>query len=559
MRSTVKRMRIVSSPLSSTLLRAIFFGAVLLSALPARAGEAGPAVYNIQSRWIGERHLIVDDGKVASGPVQGEKGRWVLEKDRSGYLIRNPGLGVYLQLEKDSDAVVPVKSSPTDDRGRWIIEAADDGVSIASKATGKFLNIEKLDAPPACDSEKKPGRSQWTSGLWNLAHVGGGSPLKFYKPGQVAVVSPDYGSAIKGDTPLEIQSAGWTEVEVKSWLPEGRFGKSISLTKVKLDDAGKGTFIFPADRFPRGPITITVMASSGGKRSNCHFMLYNEGGVPWNEGAPRNPPPAARGMKQVFLDEFDKGPLSISKDGKGATYMSHKPGGGDFSGIPFGDHENKDRTPFSQVGTYLRIRADEAKGTTGLLASIDSEGQGFTVKAPCYFESRFIAQTAPGTWPGFWVMTNYMIKDHGKKPLSRPSDELDIIEAYGGEGPGTPNSPGYMIHSHYWNQAPDGKKDYTQDRFAGPIPMTRLKGGGGASWYETFHTYGLLVGKEDTVYYCDDIEVARHKTAKLSGSEPFFFFVNLAVGGTSGWKKDLSQYGGMADMYVDYVRVFQGK
>ena len=217
-------------------------------------------------------------------------------------------------------------------------------------------------------------------------------------------------------------------------------------------------------------------------------------------------------------------------------------------------------TPFSQVDTFLRIRADQSKKTTGLISSIDEDGKGFTATAPCYFECRFIAQSAPGTWPAFWVMTNYMLNREGySKPLSVPSDELDVIEAYGGEGSGNPNQRHYWIHSHYWNQAPDGKKDYTQDRFGGPIHMNKLEGGPEASWFETFHTYGVYIGLDDTIYYCDGIEVARHKTARLSRSQPLFFFVNMAIGGVSGWKIDLTQYGGVADMYVDYVRVYQGQ
>ena len=38
------------------------------------------------------------------------------------------------------------------------------------------------------------------------------------------VHSPLYGSTIRGNTPLEIRAPGWTEVEIRSWLPEGRFG-----------------------------------------------------------------------------------------------------------------------------------------------------------------------------------------------------------------------------------------------------------------------------------------------------------------------------------------------
>ena len=36
-----------------------------------------------------------------------------------------------------------------------------------------------------------------------------------------------------------------------------------------------------------------------------------------------------------------------------------------------------------------------------------------------------------------------------------------------------------------------------------------------------------------------------------------FFMIDLATGG--GWPVDLSRYNGVADMYVDYVRVYQGK
>ncbi len=530
-----------------------------LPAMQSFGQAAEPPIYQIQSKWIGERYLVSAGSLVNSGPADGDMARWAIAPTGDGYLIKNMATNAYLVLEQGSDTLAFAKMEPKDDLGRWVIEPSDTGVVVSNKSTGKYVSIEKLKEPVSGDLDKKPGAKNWTSGLWNLLHVGGGEPLKFYKKGEVLVESPAYGTKIKGDTLLQIKAPGWSEVEVKSWLPGGKFGKDNSLGKVKLDGDGAGSIVFPADKYPRGPITIRVMAAAGKTKNNYYLMVYNEGGIPWSEGAPADPPPLAKGMKLAFLDEFDKPELSISKDGKGTKYMSHKPGGGDFSGIPFTDHENRETTPFSQIDTFLKIRADQNKKSAGLISSINVDGDGFTAKAPCYFECRFIAQSAPVTWPAFWVMTNYMIKEHDKKPLRRTSDELDIIEGYGGEGPKTPNAPGYMIHAHYWNQAPDGGKDYTQDRFAGPIHMTKLEGGGGASWFETFHTYGLYVGKEDTIYFCDDIEVARHKTAKLSKVEPIFFFVNLAVGGASGWKVDLSQYGGLADMYVDYVRVYQGK
>lgn len=538
---------------------AVALGSFLNGNAQAAPQGGDPTVYEIQSRWIGERYLLADGDKVASGAAQRDKARWVLEKENDAYLVKNVGAGAYLVLPENSEQLALVKSQPRDDRGRWHVEPSDDGIVISNKQTGKYINIEKLKEPVSSGLDKKPGAKNWTSGLWRLVHVGGAPPERIYKRGEIVVESPAYGSSIKGDTPLTIRAPGWSEVEVRSWLPEGRFGKDTSLGKVKLDAEGNGSFVFPADKFPHGPMTISVKGEAGKQKNNHYLLVYNEGGVVWNQGAPKAPPPGAKDMKLVFEDDFNSPKLSISKDGRNAKYMSHKPGGGDFSGIPFGDHENNDTTPFSQKETFLRIRADQSKKTTGLISSINADGVGFTAKAPCYFECRFIAQTAPGTWPAFWVMTNYMVKEPDQKPLRRKSDELDVIEAYGGEGPKTPNAPGYMIHAHYWNQGADGGKDYSQDRFAGPIPMTKLEGAGGASWYETFHTYGVYVGKEDTIYYCDDIEVARHKTARLSREEPIFFFVNLAIGGASGWKTDLSQYGGLADMYVDWVRVYEGK
>ncbi len=523
---------------------------VAFAASLAFAQQGDPTVFEIQSRWDQKRFLNAADDAVRTGPVNDDNARWILEPAGSAYFIRNKATGAYVQLADDSHVLTLVSSAPTTDRGRWIVNPVDIYYTLQNVATGRYINIENLDGPVDAKLDKRPDAKNWWSGLWRLNHVSG-PEMKFHVFGQVVVTTPRYGSTIKGDTRIEIRAPGFRKAEVKSWLPGGKFGQDSTVGTIELGEDGTGSIIFPADTYPRGPITIRIGAAEGALRSNYYLMVYNEGGISWNEGIPDSVPEPAKGMKLVFADDFDKPELSISKDGKGATYASHKPGGGDFSGIPFGDHENPQTTPFSQVDTYLRIRADQSKNTTGLLSSLRFDGTGFKVCAPAYFECRFIAQSAPGTWPAFWVMTEGV-----HKGLKVPADELDVIEAYGGEGPGNPNQRGYWIHAHYWNQAPDGGKDYSQDRFAGQIKMTEIEGAGGASWYETFHTYGVLVGKEDTVYYMDGIEVARHKTARLSGSQPLFFFVNLAIGGASGWKIDLSQYDGVADMYVDYVRVY---
>jgi len=372
---------------------------------------------------------------------------------------------------------------------------------------------------------------------------------------QVAVLSPGYCSDVRGSTRVTLAAPGFRSVLVKCWKGGGGFGADSTVAKVALDSRGNGSFILPADAYPHGPITVRISGDTGFVKDNCYLQVYNKGGVSWNEGIPKAPPPAAKDMKLVFADDF-KGPLSISSTDPRARYYEHKPPNGyqDFSAHVFSNHDSPSN-PFAQVDSYLRIRASDKTRSAGLISSMKNDASGVKVSAPCYFECRFIGPSAAGTWPGFWLMTDYMT-GYDRLKDKTPCDELDIIEAYGGEGPGSPNADDtYMISPHCWNQGEAGKAIETKafDGLHNPIRMRKF--GIPSTWFQTFHTYGCKVTKTDTIYYCDDIEVGRHATLPLSQKQPLFFMVDLATGG--GWPVDLSRYNGLADMYVDYVRVYQ--
>ncbi len=185
------------------------------------------------------------------------------------------------------------------------------------------------------------------------------SPLAHIK-----VAAPTYCSEISGNTKIEIVAPGFSTVEAKCWKQGEGQGTDASLGTVALNSDGKGSFDFPADEFPHGPITIRISGKNPLGADNCYLQLYNKGGVSWNEGLPANPP-AAKGMKLVFSDDFD-GPLSISSTDPKARYYDHKPPNGsqDFSTIPFRGFDEPNN-PFAQVGTYLRIRADANKNSAG--------------------------------------------------------------------------------------------------------------------------------------------------------------------------------------------------
>ena len=373
---------------------------------------------------------------------------------------------------------------------------------------------------------------------------------------QISVVSPAYCSDVKGSTPITLSAPGYKTATVRCWKQGPGFGSDSVVATVPIDAQGNGSFVFPADRYPHGPVTLTIGGDLGARHDNCYLQLYNKGGVVWNQGIPKTAPPAAKGMKLAFADDFT-GPLSISDTDPKALYYDHKPPNGyqDFSSIPF-TSASAPNNPFTQADGYLRIRASEKAHSSGLISSLKNDGTGIKAALPCYFEARFIGPNAIGTWPAFWLMTDYMT-DYKTLGDKTPVDELDIIEAYGGEGPHEPNSKDlYQVTPHAWNQGAEGNALGDANYKALHNPASMHKFGIPSTWYETFHTYGCKITDTDTIYYCDDIEVGRHPTQPVTKKYPLFFMINLATGG--GWPVDLSRYNGFADTYVDYVRVYKG-
>lgn len=368
----------------------------------------------------------------------------------------------------------------------------------------------------------------------------------------VTVSEPACRSEVSGRVVVRFEARGMDRAQAFCWSapdtanpsPWG-YDRNLTPKGIRLRRNGTGEFSFDAATLPRGPINVRIHAEADDGRCDIfELQLYNRDGVEWRRGIPDTAPAAAEGLELLFEDDFE-GELSISNDGRGARYNAHKPVFGDFSGWPFTDADAPD-SPFEQVDTYLRIkarRADGSRGSTGLIASVDMDGNGFWVRAPFYMECRLTAQSAPGTWPAFWTITNIR---------QGAGDELDIIEAYGGRGKGNPNYWGYSCTSHFWNQrdAEGRALEHPSQR------VDMLSVGSRSSWSATFHTYGLYVGMKDTVYYLDGIEVFRHLTNAVSRDFAHLFMVNYAIGGISGWPIDLERYGNGSDMWVDYVRVY---
>lgn len=148
-----------------------------------------------------------------------------------------------------------------------------------------------------------------------------------------------------------------------------------------------------------------------------------------------------------------------------------------------------------------------------------------------------------GTWPAFWMMGN-----SGNWPNC---GEIDIIEHIG-----------------------------SQDTRASFALHTVMKNGTkGNNWAKThffdyplsadFHTYGIewaqeeKEGKDVIRFFVDDVQYAEVWEEQIDNNDywpfnkPFFFIINLAIGGNMGGTVDDAIFNQQRIMYVDWVRVWQ--
>ena len=74
-----------------------------------------------------------------------------------------------------------------------------------------------------------------------------------------------------------------------------------------------------------------------------------------------------------------------------------------------------------QVAVSPMGRIPTVEDAANAVMYLACDATGITAKAPCYFECRFIGPNAIGTWPAFWLLSDYMTAHvQGKKV---PCDE----------------------------------------------------------------------------------------------------------------------------------------
>lgn len=232
---------------------------------------------------------------------------------------------------------------------------------------------------------------------------------------------------------------------------------------------------------------------------------------------------------QTFEDDFDS--LSVSAWGPDTTWIAHTPWNGDFGDAKFVNPAEK--FPFTVKDGTLTIemrKGDDGKWRSGLLASVDRKGKGFSQQYG-YFEMRAKFPPGEGVWPAFWLIG---VERLGKD--AKLTAEIDIVEYYGRD------PAAFSSSVHVWPRHKSVTKFSLTEK-------TRVPRG---SLSEDYHLYGVSVDEDMIRFYLDRKQIwaiptpAEHK-------QPMFLLVNLGLG--AGWPTENTPNPSL--MLVDYVRAYK--
>ncbi len=232
--------------------------------------------------------------------------------------------------------------------------------------------------------------------------------------------------------------------------------------------------------------------------------------------------------KIAFEDDFDS--LSVSEWGPGTTWIAHTPWNGDFGDAKF--VKPGVEFPFATKDGILSIqmRKDhEGKWRSGLIASVDRQGTGFSQKYG-YFEMKAKFPAGEGVWPAFWLIGVERLNKN-----STSTSEIDVVEHYGH----APHQ--YSSSVHVWPRSKEVKK-FTATKH---IPVAH------GSLYSDYHLYGVSVDEDKTRFYFDRKLVWEIDTQD-EHKQPMFLLVNLGLG--AGWPT--ANAPNPSVMMVDYVRAY---
>ncbi len=187
------------------------------------------------------------------------------------------------------------------------------------------------------------------------------------------------------------------------------------------------------------------------------------------------------------------------------------------------------------------IRNDDGLGTVTYTSARLNSRESFRF-GRMEFRAKIPEHRGNGLWPALWMLGSNI------GSVGWPGcGEIDIMEYVSFEA----DQVHFSIHSLANNHT-----NGTQIT-SGPVPLETIE--------EEFHNYGILWTDSYIKFYIDDISnvqlnFERPTSAGFEGwpfSQPFYFLINIAVGGTWGGLQGIDEEAFPATMEIDYLRVYQ--
>jgi beta-glucanase (GH16 family) len=255
-------------------------------------------------------------------------------------------------------------------------------------------------------------------------------------------------------------------------------------------------------------------------------------------------PPA--GYNLVWSDEFS-GPVGSAPNPANWTYDTGDGGWGNNELENYTTSTNNSRIvadPNATDGSALALIAIDTQpgstnyGEVGRYTSARLLSSGLQSFQYGYMEARIQMPYGDGIWPAYWMLGNNI------GSVGWPAcGEMDIMENIGNAADQLLNHG--SLHAPNWN--PTGTYS---------LP-------GGALYHNAYHTFGLLWQQDQVQFYVDGVLFETQTAAACSSAggtyefnSPFFFLLNMAVGGSWPGSPDASTSFPQT-MLVDYVRVYQ--
>lgn len=238
----------------------------------------------------------------------------------------------------------------------------------------------------------------------------------------------------------------------------------------------------------------------------------------------------------VWSDEFDEETLDNAK-------WVHETGASGWGNSELQNYTDGDNTSISGGTLKITVEKTGSGQNVGDYTSSRINGRDSFVYGRFEIRAKMPEAKGPGLWPAIWMLGR-SIQEGTSWPLC---GEIDIMEYVSWN----PDYVSSAIHTESNNHTLGNA--ITSDFVSLP------------SAEEEFHVYGLIWTYRYLKFYIDEVNNViltynkpdSHNQGNWPFENPFYFLLNVAVGGTFGGVEGVDDEIFPAVMEIDYVRVYQ--